>query len=177
MATGFRRLRSHGISPTMPQKAFGNVGILRDDGDPARPWKLQQIDGLTTSHRLRWMDFDGSGRKLLVDPPLTGEKAVPPQYAGQTRLVYYRPGECKRRVISEENFGVQHRVLIAHWDPGDTRDSISDCELFRNRSVLVWRTTLEPDRNREGRPGAVPQMPIERHRNRPSRLRRFHSGH
>ena len=67
--------------------SIGNIGILRHDGDPARPWKLQEIDKLTTSHRLRWADIDGSGRKVLVVAPLTGPKAAPPEYTGQTPLV------------------------------------------------------------------------------------------
>jgi len=104
--------------------SIGNLGILRHDGNPERPWKLQQIDELTTSHRLRWADIDGSGHRVLVNTPLTGAKAAPPEYVGQTPIVYYRPGEWKRRVISEENFGVQHGLLIARWKPSDTRDSI-----------------------------------------------------
>jgi len=104
--------------------SIGSIGILRHDGDPGRPWKLQQIDEMTTSHRLRWADIDGSGHEVLVNTPLTGAKAAPPDYVGQTPVVYYRPGEWKRRVISEANYGVQHGLLIARWKPSDTRDSI-----------------------------------------------------
>lgn len=127
--------------------SVGSVGILRHDGDPRKPWKMQQIDELTTSHRLRWADIDGSGRKVLVDAPLTGAEARPPEYAGQTPLVYYRPGEWKRRVVSEQNFGVQHGVLITRWMPGDTRDSIltasfSGIDLFGFDGQLWTRTEI-----------------------------------
>ncbi len=104
--------------------SVGDIGILRHDGDPAGPWKLQKVDQLTTAHRLRWADIDGSGHKVLVVAPLTGAKAAPPEYAGQTPLVYYRPGEWKRHLISEENSGVQHGLTVGRWMPGDTRDSI-----------------------------------------------------
>ena len=127
--------------------SMGSVGILRHDGDPTRPWKSQEIDKLTTSHRLRWADIDGSGHKVLVDTPLTGATAAPPDYKGQTPIVYYRPGEWKRRVISEENFGVQHGVLIARWMPGDTRDSIltasfSGIDLFAFDGSNFTRTEI-----------------------------------
>jgi hypothetical protein len=105
-------------------KSIGDVGILHHDGDPANPWKLRKIDQLPTSHRLRWADIDGSGHKVLVDAPLTGAKAAPPDYEGHTPLVYYRPDEWKRNVISDVNEGVQHGVFITRWAPGERRDSI-----------------------------------------------------
>ena len=52
-------------------KSVGKVGLLRHDGDPRQPWKLQQIDELTTSHRLRWADIDGSGKKVAINGALT----------------------------------------------------------------------------------------------------------
>jgi hypothetical protein len=137
--------------------SIGNVGILRHDGDPSRPWKLQEIDKLTTSHRLRWADIDGSRHKVLVDTPLTGANAAPPEYKGQVPIVYYRPSDWKRRVISEENFGVQHGLLVARWMPGDTRDSIltasfSGIDLFAFDGGNWTRTEIA-----KGDPAACPK--------------------
>ncbi len=58
-----------------------------------------------------------------MNAPLTWAKAEPPDYRDQTPLVYYRPGEWKRRVISTENSGVAHGIWIIDWD-GDGRDDI-----------------------------------------------------
>jgi hypothetical protein len=106
-------------------KSVGKVGVLRHDGDPTRPWKLQEIDRIPTSHRIRWADVDGTGKKVAINAVLTGAHAVPPNYAGDhAPLVMYRPGEWKREVISEANDGVQHGIFITKWNPGDRRDSI-----------------------------------------------------
>ena len=105
------------------KKSIGIVGLLQHRDDPNQTWKLSEIDRLTTSHRLRWADIDGSGKKVLVNAPLTGATAEAPAYMGHTPIVIYRPGEWKRELISEANEGVQHGIYI-HKYPGDKRDSI-----------------------------------------------------
>jgi hypothetical protein len=101
----------------------GVVSVLRHNGDPRQPWTIQEIDRLPTSHRLRIADIDGSGKNVVIGAPLTGAKAVPPDYRGQTPLVYYTPGDWKRQLISEENSGVVHCIYVIDWD-GDGRDEI-----------------------------------------------------
>jgi len=106
-------------------KSIGKVGVLQHDGDPRNPWKLKQIDEITTAHRIRWADIDGSGKKVAINATLTGPKAAPPDYSGDhSPLVFYRPGEWKREVISTANEGVQHGILVTRWNRGDKRDSI-----------------------------------------------------
>lgn len=105
------------------KNSIGVVSVLRHNGDPRQPWTVQEIDRLTTSHRLRWADVEGNGRKVLVNAPLTGAKAEAPEYRDHTPLVFYRPGEWKRRLISEENEGVVHGISIVDWD-GDGREDI-----------------------------------------------------
>lgn len=106
-------------------KSLGKVGILHHDGDPRQPWKLQQFDAIPTSHRLRWADIDGSGKKVLINAVLTGLRAVPPTYTGaHAPLVLYRPGEWKRELISDVNEGVQHGILVTRWNRTDRRDSV-----------------------------------------------------
>jgi hypothetical protein len=106
-------------------KSIGKVGVLHHDGDPRQPWKLQQIDEIPTSHRIRWADIDGSGKKVALNAVLTGPRAAPPNYSGDhAPLVLYRPGEWKREVIDNVNEGVQHGILVTRWNRGDTQDSI-----------------------------------------------------
>jgi hypothetical protein len=103
--------------------SLGKVSVLRHNGDPRQPWSVQEIDQLTTSHRLRTADIDGSGKRVVINAPLTGAKAVAPDYRDQTPLVFYRPGEWKRQFISDENTGVVHCIFVIDWD-GDGRDEI-----------------------------------------------------
>lgn len=101
----------------------GVVSLLTPNGDPRSPWKATVIDRLPASHRLRWADIDGTGEKALVNARLTGRDAHAPDYRGHVPLVYYRPGEWKRQVISDAEEGVVHGIFITDWD-GDGRDEI-----------------------------------------------------
>ncbi len=105
------------------KNSTGIISILRHEGDPRGPWKATEIDRLTTSHRLRWADIDGNGKKVLINQPLTGAHAEPPDYRDHTPLVFYRPGEWKRQPIGDENEGVVHGIYVTDWD-GDGRDEI-----------------------------------------------------
>jgi len=101
----------------------GIVTVLEPDEDVRRPWKEREIDRLATSHRLRLADIDGTGKKVVVNAPLTAADAGGPDYRGRTPLVYYRPGEWKRLWIGDENEGVLHGICVIDWD-GDGREEI-----------------------------------------------------
>ena len=103
--------------------SIGIVAILQHKGDPRQPWSLKEIDRLPTSHRLRWANIDGSGKKVLVNAPLTGIKAVAPEYRDAAPLVFYRQGEWKREMISDKNTGVVHGLEVMDWD-GDRREDV-----------------------------------------------------
>ncbi len=123
----------------------GIVSILRHDGDPRRPWKVTEIDRLTTSHRLRWADIDGSGKKVLINAPLTGAHADAPEYRDHTPLVFYRPGEWKRTLIGDENEGVVHGIYPVDWD-GDGSEAILTAsfvgiDLYRFGKDQRWSRT------------------------------------
>src|SRR5690242_19477964 len=74
-----------------PAQSIGSVGLLQHNGDPRQPWTLREIDRLPTSHRLRWANIDGSGKRVLINAPLASSAAHPPDYRGHVPLVYYRP--------------------------------------------------------------------------------------
>ncbi len=106
-----------------PRKSEGVVSILEPAGDVRNPWRKREIDRLPASHRLRWADVDGSGRKVLINAPLAGASAAPPDYDARVPLVCYRPGNWNREVIWDGPRGVMHGIFICDWD-GDGRDEI-----------------------------------------------------
>lgn len=129
------------------ERSSGEVWILERRGDPRERWAVTRIDRLPTSHRLRWADIEGNGRKVLINAPLTAADARAPEFAGVTPLVYYRPGEWKRRTIEPSNSGVVHGLDIVDWD-GNGREAIltagfDGIRLFRYGVDGRWtRTTL-----------------------------------
>src|SRR5258706_7414172 len=62
---------------TSPKNSTGKVGILTHRADVTAAWSYNEIDAVPTAHRLRWIDADGSGRKLLAMAPLIGVESVP----------------------------------------------------------------------------------------------------
>jgi hypothetical protein len=128
-----------------PKNSIGIVSVLRPGPDPRDPWTVTEIDRLTTSHRLRTADIDGSGKLVVVNAALTGPAAAAPDYRDQTPLVYYVPGEWRRRVISTENSGVVHGIFVTDWD-GSGRQSIltasfTGIHLFQFTKDKHWTRT------------------------------------
>jgi hypothetical protein len=127
------------------RKSVGLVSVLRHNGDPRLPWSIREIDRLPTSHRLRWADIDGTGRKVLINQPLTAATVQRPEDRAHTPLVFYRPGEWKRETISGDDEGVVHGIYIVDWD-GDGRDRIltagfTGLHLFRLAKDGHWSRT------------------------------------
>lgn len=129
----------------VPARSTGVVSLLKHKGDPSKPWDMTEIDRLSTSHRLRWIDIDGNGKKVLVNAPLSGALATPPDYKGAVPLVFYRPGVWKREIISEELQGVVHGILATHWRKKEQEDiltaSFLGIDLFTLETNKRWRRT------------------------------------
>ena len=127
------------------KNSIGIVSVLHPGKDPREPWTVTEIDRLTTSHRLRTADIDGSGKLVVINAALTGAAATPPDYRDQTPLVYYVPGEWKRRVISTENSGVVHGIFVTDWDgngrQGILSASFTGIHLFRYGKDAHWTRT------------------------------------
>lgn len=101
--------------------SLGIVSILTHQGDPTRPWAIEEIDRVPTSHRLRFTAINGTGPKVLVNFPLIGSRAVAPEYRDHVPLLLYRPGEWARETITSAEEGVVHG--LATWTDG-ARESL-----------------------------------------------------
>ncbi|BDC51917.1 hypothetical protein F183_A42320 [Bryobacterales bacterium F-183] len=103
-------------------RSIGIVALLTHDGDPKKPWKIREIDRLTTSHRLRTAKINGE--TIFINAPLTGANAKAPDYRDHVPLVLYRPGIWKREVIGAADEGVVHGLWVGKWKKSDKSDSI-----------------------------------------------------
>jgi hypothetical protein len=100
-----------------PQKSVGNVVLLKSGGDVRQPWTAREIDRVPTAHRVRWIDPEGNGRKVLLVAPLVGTK-YPPGYDDPVPIYLYRPGEWKRETLSTDPRGILHAIYPVSWDGG-----------------------------------------------------------
>ncbi len=104
----------------------GVISIMaHQGGDPTQPWSIKDIDRLPTSHRIRFADITGDGKKVLVNFPLIGSQALAPNYRDRVPLVMYRPGDWKREVITDADEGVVHGILMTPWDSGRREAALS----------------------------------------------------
>lgn len=113
---------AHGFT-TVYDESPGIVSLLESGEDPRRPWSMREIDRAPTTHRLRWADVDGSGAKVLVNAPLIGAGSVRPDFRDTLALLWYRPADWERRVLTAAERGVVHGIGVGSWDDPD-RDAV-----------------------------------------------------
>src|ERR1700738_1799916 len=74
-----------------------------------------EIDTVPTAHRLRWIDGNGSGKKMLVVAPLVGPDSVPPDYKTPVSLFFSRAPDWKREVLSDALTALAHAREPMAW--------------------------------------------------------------
>jgi len=134
---------AHEFSP-QAKRSIGIVSILEREGDS---WKRTDIDKLPTSHRLRM--WNG----LLVNAPLTNENAEAPDYRGGTPLVFYKPGDWKRALITGADDGVVHCIYPYEWD----RDGKQQLLTASFQGVFLIRQAKDGSFTRTKLTGGSPQ--------------------
>jgi hypothetical protein len=106
----------------------GLLHWLKCPPDPAGDWPVYAIGAEPTSHRIRWADLNGDGRKELVNAPLMGRDAKAPLWNVGVRLTWYAipdppAAEPWKPVIIDNQLTVLHGITVVDWD-GDGRDDI-----------------------------------------------------
>ena len=132
---------------TTPAKGDGRMILLTKGADVNAPWTAKEFDRMPSVHRVRWMDADGSGTKVVVNAPLGGVNGAPPDYKDKVGIYAYDPRkDYKREVITEDDEGVLHGVQVVDWD-GNGRDALLSASfmgihLHRYNSGKWMRTKL-----------------------------------
>ena len=102
----------------------GTIQWLENPGNPAGnpEWVMHPIDAIPTSHRVRWADIDGDGKKELLNLPIIGVGATPPEYAVGLQFRAYRPPADPTApwtsILLDDTLCMAHGLLIAPWDEG-----------------------------------------------------------
>lgn len=128
-----------------PENSVGIVALLHHDGDVRRPWKMTEIDRVPSAHRIRWINPDGAGRKVLVMAPMVGAEAKPPDYNVPVPIYIYRGPAWKRQLLSDELRGVLHSLYPVDWDRDGRQELLTagflGLRLFRPATEGPWQST------------------------------------
>jgi hypothetical protein len=98
-----------------PEKSVGNVVLLHSGADVCQSWTAQEIDRVPTAHRVRWIDPEGNGKKVLLAAPMVGRR-YPPGFDDPVPIYIYRPDQWKRETLSTLPQGVLHAINPVSWD-------------------------------------------------------------
>ena len=114
-----------------------------DDPTTNQEWALHYIDAVPTSHRVRWGDIDGDGRKELLNLPIVGIGASAPEYVGPSQLkASWIPddpmGAWETQVLNDSHLEVAHGISVVDWD-GDANEDILTAS---NDGVFLFQPAL-----------------------------------
>ena len=114
-----------------------------DDPTMGQEWNLHYIDAVPASHRIRWADLDGDGRKELLNLPIVGIGAIAPEYVGPSQLkAYWIPDDLtdawETQVLDDTRLEVGHGIRVVDWDG----DAAEDILTATNDGVHLFRPSL-----------------------------------
>jgi len=99
----------------------GLVHWLKCPQDPTGEWPMYVIGAEPTSHRIRWADVDGDGRKELLNVPIMGRNAKAPLWDVGVNLIWYETPEPATTEpwtphIIDSQLTVVHGISVVNWD-------------------------------------------------------------
>ncbi|MCY2993926.1 MAG: VCBS repeat-containing protein [Planctomycetota bacterium] len=115
-----------------PESSVGNVDLFKSGKDVRQLWTQREIDRVPTAHRLRWIDPEGDGKKLLLVAPLVGRR-YPPLFDDPVPIYLYRPGQWKRELLSSQPQGILHAINPVSWDGSGREQLLSASHLGLHR--------------------------------------------
>jgi len=101
-----------------PERSVGNVVLLKSGNDVTRLWTMTEIDRVPTAHRVRFIDWEGKGQKVLLLGPMVGMKARAPLNDDDVPVYSYQPGVWKRELLYGNLHGILHAIVPVTWDKG-----------------------------------------------------------
>jgi len=131
----------------------GLVHWLRCPQDPTQEWPMYTIGAEPTSHRIRWADIDGDGRKELINAPIMGRNAKAPLWDVGVNLIWYEIPEPPTLQpwephIIDDQLTVVHGISVVNWDDDGCDDilvaSFEGIHLFRPQKEgksISWSKT------------------------------------
>jgi hypothetical protein len=119
-----------------PERSVGSVVLLHRGADVRQPWTAREIDRVPTAHRVRWIDPEGNGHKVLLVAPVVGRQ-YPPAFDDPVPIYLYRPGQWKRETLSSRPQGILHAIHPVNWDGGARQQLLTASYSGLDRIELV----------------------------------------
>ena len=125
----------------------GVVQWLECPADPVRDqeWVVHHIDEVPTSHRLRWADINGDGRKELLNLPIIGVGSSAPEYSVGVQFKAYSVPADPRQAASwnwdllDQTLCMAHGMCVVRWDDREVvlTASFEGVHLFQTSGNVV----------------------------------------
>lgn len=125
----------------------GRLQWFKAGATPDAEWIGHDFAALPTAHRLRWVDWDGNGKKELVVVPILGHGATAPAYTVPTPIVSYGfvNGVAQPHPV-DTSLTVAHGMRILDFD-NDSRDDL----LVASFEGVTWYKPVGKGPNRTWR--------------------------
>lgn len=108
----------------------GTLQWIRRQGDPEVEWELYPLGNEPTTHRMRWADTDGNGKRELIVAPLHGRGTSGPQHwvGNGVRLLALRPSanpvdQAWDQEVIDDSFRIVHNFWMLNFD-SDAADEL-----------------------------------------------------
>src|SRR5579871_2672526 len=142
-------------------KEGGRLQWFKPGQDPMAEWAGHDFAALPTAHRLRWVDWDGDGKKELVVVPILGPGATPTENTAPVSIMSYAfvKGEAQAHTV-DRSLHLAHGMRVLDFD-GDGRDDL----LTASAEGVTWFKPVGKGANRtwqkiplaSGNPAAPPK--------------------
>jgi len=126
----------------------GTISWAEAPADPTQneAWTVRKIDAIPSSHRMRWGDIDGDGKKELLVMPIFGVGSSAPAHAGAVHFTAYvvpaNPTDAAAtwpaQVLDSTHLEVSHDLEVVDWDG----DKAADILTASNGGIYLFRPAL-----------------------------------
>ena len=108
----------------------GTLQWIRRQTDPEAEWELHPLGNEPTTHRMRWADTDGDGKRELIVAPLQGRGTSGPKHwvGNGVRLLALKPSTNPAsqgwgQEVIDDSFHIVHNFWVLNFD-ADAADEL-----------------------------------------------------
>ncbi|RJP24392.1 MAG: VCBS repeat-containing protein [Candidatus Omnitrophota bacterium] len=127
----------------------GKISWLKRKKDINEPWTIHSIYAEPTTHRLRWANVNGNGRKELIVAPIMGVGSVGPEFNQKPiRLLRFEiPNDPEKDIwkmnVIDETLHIAHGLFVLDLQAGGKDEiytaALEGIHLFHMNDNSTWQ--------------------------------------